>query len=129
MGSRQKLIGNAPLAYSSLVEYLVGAGAVRARPFDAAACPDATLNDLSREKVRAFLSRAQTERNYPIGPRTLTGTALTHLNLLDHGRPSHAAILLFGKQPQRFLMTSEVKCLQFHGVAVAKPIPDYRIHN
>ncbi len=34
---------------------------------------------------------------------------------------------MFGKQPQRFLLTSEVKCLQFHGTTVAKPIPDYRI--
>ena len=116
------------LAYSSLVEYLVSAGTVRTRPFDAAACPDATLNDLSRKKVQDFLSRAQAERNYPLGPRTSTPKALAHLNLLDHGRPSHAAVLLFGKQPQRFLITSEVKCLQFHGTTIAKPIPDYHIY-
>ena len=30
--------------------------------------------------------------------------------------------------PQRFLITSEVKCLQFHGTTVAKPIPDYQIY-
>jgi len=33
-----------------------------------------------------------------------------------------AAVLLFGKQPQRFLITSEVKGLQFHGTTVAKPL-------
>ena len=32
---------------------------------------------------------------------------LTHLNLLDKGRPTHAAILLFAKHPQRFLIASE----------------------
>lgn len=115
------------LAYSSLVEHLVNAGTVRTRPFDAAACPDATINDLSRKKVQEFLSRAQAERNYPLGPRTPTPKALAHLNLLDGEKPTHAAVLLFGKQPQRFLLTSEVKCLQFHGTTVAKPIPDYRI--
>ena len=29
---------------------------------------------------------------------------LTHLNLLDDGQPTHAAVLLFGAQPQRFLL-------------------------
>ncbi len=116
------------LAYSSLVEYLVSAGRVRTRPFDAAACTEATLGDLSRTKVQEFLARAQAERNYPLGPRTPTEKALAHLNLLDGGKPSHAAVLLFGKQPQQFLITSEVKCLQFHGTTVVKPFPDYKIY-
>ncbi|NLF70849.1 MAG: DUF4062 domain-containing protein [Candidatus Anammoximicrobium sp.] len=116
------------LVYASLVEYLVRTGTIRTRPFDAAACPDAKIDDLSRNKVREFLARAQAERNYPLGPRTPTLKALAHLNLLDAGQPSHAAVLLFGKQPQRFLITSEVKCLQFHGTTVAKPIPDYQIY-
>ncbi|MDP2211557.1 MAG: ATP-binding protein [Candidatus Aquicultor sp.] len=42
--------------------------------------------------------------------------------------PSHAAVLLFGKLPQRFLVTSEVKCLHFHGTEVRKPIPSYQIY-
>jgi predicted HTH transcriptional regulator len=53
---------------------------------------------------------------------------LAHLNLLDKGRPTHAAILLFGKKPQRFLITSEVKCAHFHGYEVAKPIPSYQVY-
>lgn len=116
------------MVYSSLVEYLVRAGAIRTRPFDASVCPDATIDDLSRTKIREFLARAQAERNYALGPRTPTEKALAHLNLLDGGQPSHAAVLLFGKQPQRFLITSEVKCLHFHGTTVAKPIPDYQIY-
>jgi predicted HTH transcriptional regulator len=53
---------------------------------------------------------------------------LTHLNLLNDGRPSHAAMLLFGKEPQRFLISSEVKCAHFHGTEVAKPIPSYQVY-
>jgi ATP-dependent DNA helicase RecG len=53
---------------------------------------------------------------------------LTHLNLLDEGRPTHAAILLFGKQPQRFLISSELKCAHFHGTEVAKSIPSYQVY-
>lgn len=116
------------LAHSSLVEILVSSGTVRTRPFDAAACPDATLNELSRQKVQEVLARAQAERNYPLGPRTPTPKALAHLNLLDGEKPTHAAVLLFGKQPQRFLITSEVKCMHFHGLEVRKPIPSYHIY-
>jgi predicted HTH transcriptional regulator len=114
--------------YASLVEYLERTGRLRTKPFDAAACPDATLADLSTETLDLFLSRAQSQRGYPLGPGTPIEAALAHLNLLDGGLPSHAAVLLFGRQPQRFLLTSEVKCMHFHGVEVRKPIPSYQIY-
>lgn len=114
--------------YASLVEHLENSGALRTGPFDAAACPGATLGDLSDEKLADFLGRAQRQRGYALGPGTAMDQALTHLNLLDHGRPSHAAVLLFGKTPQRFLPTSEVKCMHFHGTEVRKPIPSYQVY-
>jgi len=114
--------------YASLVEHLERTGALRTKPFDAAACPDAALSDLAREKITDFLSAANAERGYTIGPRTSTAKALAHLNLLDAGSPSHAAVLLFGKQPQRFLISSEVKCMHFHGTEVRKPIPSYHVY-
>ena len=30
---------------------------------------------------------------------------------------------IFGQAPQRFLISSEIKCAHFHGTEVAKPIP------
>ncbi|MBI3615352.1 MAG: DUF4062 domain-containing protein [Candidatus Omnitrophica bacterium] len=114
--------------YASLVEHLERTGQLRTKPFDAAACPEATLRDLSREKLDRFLARAQAVRGYALPPRTQIKAALTHLNLLDDGLPSHAAVLLFGREPQRFLLTSEVKCLHFHGTEVRKPIPSYQIY-
>ena len=114
--------------YASLVEYLERTGRLRTKPFDAAACPEAALADLSTEKLDLFLSRAQSQRGYPLGPGTPIATTLAHLNLIDGDLPSHAAVLLFGHQPQRFLVTSEVKCMHFHGVEVRKPIPSYQIY-
>lgn len=116
------------LVYASLVDCLTAAGTVRSKPFDAAACPEATLADISRRKMADFLELAQSSRDYALGPKTPMTKALAHLNLLDGDRPSHAAILLFGKEPQRFLISSEVKCLHFHGVEVRKPIPSYQIY-
>jgi predicted HTH transcriptional regulator len=114
--------------YASLVEHLERTGFLRTRPFDATACPRARLDDLSREKIAEFLGRAQRERGFALGPKTPLLKTLTHLKLLDGDRPSHAAVLLFGKDPQRFLLTSEVKCLHFHGTEVRKSIPSYQVY-
>lgn len=48
---------------------------------------------------------------------------LEHLVLLSNGRPTNAAVLLFGIAPQKFLITTEMKCAHFHGTEVKKPIP------
>jgi len=113
--------------YASLVDYLAREGELRTKPFDASACLEATLKDLPRNQIRIFLEAARRERNYPLPVDTRREKALAHLNLLDNGKPTHAAILLFGREPQRFLLTSEVKCLHFHGTEVRKPIPSYQI--
>jgi predicted HTH transcriptional regulator len=34
----------------------------------------------------------------------------------------------FGNNPQRFLPTTEVKCLHFHGTEIRKPVPSYQIY-
>ncbi len=114
--------------YASLVEYLGRWGAITTGPFDASACRGAALTDISEEKVATFLDRAVHERGYAHGRGTPMRSALVHLNLLDIDRPSNAAILLFGVQPQRFLLSSEVKCLHFHGTQVRKPIPSYQVY-
>jgi ATP-dependent DNA helicase RecG len=114
--------------YASLIEYLEQVGALSTGPFDSAPCLKATLDDISHEKVRKFLRTARYERQYPLPEDAPVEAALTHLDLLDHGHPTHAAILLFGKEPQRFLITSKVKCLRFHGTEIGKPIPSYQTY-
>jgi hypothetical protein len=113
--------------YASLVDWLEQTGGLRVKPFDTAACPEATLADLAASKLELFLSRAQAQRAYAHGPGTPMTAALAHLNLLDHGAPSHAAVLLFGERPQRFLPASELKCMHFHGTELSKPIPSHQV--
>lgn len=114
--------------YASLVEYLERMGDIRHLPFDASACPKASLGDLSPEKVKTFLTLAQRRRGYVLDPETPIEDALAHLNLLERGAPTYAAVLLFAREPQRFLPTSHVKCLHFHGTEVRKPIPSYQLY-
>jgi len=97
--------------YASMVHHLEDVGCLRTVPFDATAARNATIEDISPDKIQWFLSRAHYMRDYALSEKTRPTDVLTHLNLLDGGVPNHAAILLFGKAPQRFLISSELKCM------------------
>lgn len=114
--------------YAALVEYLEVKELIRRGPFDAAPCAEATLDDLDLERMARFVRTARRARQFPLTEDVPPEELLTHLNLLNKGRPTNAAVLLFGKAPQRFLIASEIKCAHFHGVEVAKPIPSYQIY-
>jgi hypothetical protein len=112
---------------ASLVEHLFAKGLVQDRPFEEQPCPDATLDDIDPKTVDAFVRRAREERQFPLSEGAAMVDVLTHLNLLFNGQPTKAAVLLFGRNPQRFLPSAEVRCMHFHGTEVARPVPFYRI--
>ncbi len=101
---------------------------IRNGPFDTAPCKGSTLLDLNEESMAAFLRRAKRGRGFPLPIDSVSFELLSHLNLLDGNTPTHVAVLLFGKQPQRFIILSEVKCAHFHGTEIAKPIPSYQVY-
>jgi predicted HTH transcriptional regulator len=117
-----------PAVYASFVDYLAVKELLRVGPFDAAVCLNATINDLSAEKIKIFVGIASRARAFPLAEDTATEQVLEHLNLLNKGRPTNAAILLFGNSPQRFLISSEIKCAHFHGTEISKPIPFYQVY-
>ena len=114
--------------YASLVHYLEAHELIRHGPFDAAPCPDASLADLDPDRMTWFLREARRARGFPLSESATPEELLAHLNLLNAGQLTHAAVLLFARQPQRFLISSEVKCAHFHGTEVAKPIPSYQVY-
>ena len=114
--------------YAALVRILEEREFIRFTPFDATFCRDATPADLDEERISRFLVLARRGRSFPLPENAPPEEVLAHLNLLDRGRPTHAAVLLFGRQPQRFLPVSEVRCAHFHGTEVAKPIPSYQVY-
>jgi ATP-dependent DNA helicase RecG len=74
------------------------------------------LAHLDPEAVRRFLVAAQQERHLGISPEMPLGEALEKLDLWYHGQLTRAALLLFGREPQRFLRQSEVRAARFKGV-------------
>ena len=114
--------------YASLIRYLEEKEYIRTGPFDATLNPSAQLDDLDQNKISEFIHLARAKRGFPLPVDSSPEIILTHLNLLEKGRVCNAAILLFGKQPQRFFISSEIKCAHFHGFDVVKPIPAYQVY-
>lgn len=113
--------------YASLVDHLESCGVIQNRPFDERPCPDATLDDLETGKVTSFVRQARVGRQFPLAENAPLMDVLTHLHLHHEGHPTNAALLLFGRDPQRFLPCAEIRCMHFHGTEIQRPVPFYRI--
>jgi hypothetical protein len=114
--------------YASLVDYLDSRGALRVPPFDASTCDGAGLKDLSRKRIAWFLETARRERGFPLKFNTTTQALLTHLNLLDNGKLTNAAVLLFGTNPQQFHRPAETKCIHCHGTEYRRPFASLQVY-
>ena len=115
--------------YAALANYLELKGLINVLPFDSAKTAGVQLKDLSLGKMRAFIRDAREKREYALPANASAQSILTALELIDDaGRIANSAALLFGKRPQRFFRTSEVKCCWFLSTDVEKPIADQQIY-
>ena len=114
--------------YTALIRYMEEKEIIRTSPFDTTLNERSDVDDLDEEKVKEFIRISKSKRGFPLPVESETTAVLTHLNLMQDKRIANAAILLFGKQPQRFFINSEVRCAYFHGNEVAKPIPSYKVY-
>ena len=115
--------------YGALVRFLEQSGYVRATPFDAAFDTGLTIADIDPEKVSYYLDKARTAKKLTVPKDADANWVLGKLDALaPDGRISNAAVLLFAKEPQKKFISSEVKCLQYWGNEVERPIPSYRFY-
>jgi len=83
--------------------------------WDEQICEKASMEDIDGDKVRWFLKKAKYERRLGLDPDIPIKEALEKLELLKEGELTNSAILLFGKNPQRFFIQSETRCARFKG--------------
>ncbi|MCG2726004.1 MAG: DUF4062 domain-containing protein [Elusimicrobia bacterium] len=115
--------------YASLIDFLKKEGIVGRSAFDERICENAKLSDMDAEKVRWFLRTAKAARKYPLKEDTPIKDVFTHLDFIKNGKLTNAAILLFGKNPHKYFIQAEVKCLQFSGTEVKKPFVNYQVYS
>ena len=114
--------------YAALVEFMEQKELLRVGPFEEAAHQGATLDDLDAEWMTLFVRIARRARGFPLAADVAPEALLAHLGVLNDGRLTNAALMLFAKQPQRYLATSEIRCAHFHSVDVRKPIPSFQVY-
>ena len=74
----------------------------------------ATIDDISSGSVSKFVEQAKDRRGWTIEVHN-TNEFLTKMGLVNQEGVTIAAILLFGKDPERFIVQSEVRCGRFKG--------------
>jgi len=95
--------------------------------WDREVCTGAALGDIDPALVKSYLTRARQVRHIDLDPDTPVETALESLELLKDGRPTNAAILLFGRKPQKFVDCAEIRCAKFRGDDVTQPYANMKV--
>ena len=88
----------------------------RGLSWDAGPAGEMGVSDLDPSAVRRVLLTASRERNLAINSDAPLEEVIEKLGLKTDGQLTRAAILLFGKEPQRFLRQSEVRVARFKGI-------------
>jgi len=83
--------------------------------FDTMICRGATLRDIDPAKVRWFLEKAKEEGRLSTPEKVSTKDALVYLKVINDGRLSNTAVLLFGKDPQKFFVQSKIRAGRVKG--------------
>ena len=73
-----------------------------------------TIDDISTGRIEKFVEKAKERRGWTID-YVSKGDFLSKMGLVNQEDVTIAAILLFGKEPQRFIIQSEVRCGRFKG--------------
>ncbi len=115
---------NKPLSPDEVIEFAKSTGKIQ---FDSQICQGVTLKDIDEERVKWFLKKAKAERNLGIDPSASSEEALRKLNLIADDKFTNTAILMFGKNPQRTFIQSEVRCAHFKGTKAVKPFIDMKV--
>jgi ATP-dependent DNA helicase RecG len=83
--------------------------------FDDLICETATIDDIDEERIKWFLRKAAVERNLDIDSETPKSEVLSRLDLMVNQKLTNAAVLMFGKSPQRFFLQARIRCARFKG--------------
>ena len=117
--------------YASLIHYLTIKGLLVSGPIDAAIHPIARIEDLDKDKIRWFVGVAREKRRFPLQYSDDNLHAiLSSLHLInDDDGVTNAALLLFAKDVQKWFPSATVKCAQFHGTRMEKPILSQQLYD
>lgn len=74
-----------------------------------------------------IVNRAKTERKFTFSSKDNLNDLLKELILVENNILLNAALMLFGKNPQKYCPAAIIKCSHYYGTEVTRPIPDQKI--
>ncbi len=99
----------------------------KSKPFYISKAIGASIKDLSRDRMKWFTNRAKTERDFRFSSKDNGIELLKELVLIEDSKLLNAALMLFGKNPQRYCPASVIKCSHYYGTEMTRPVPDQKI--
>jgi ATP-dependent DNA helicase RecG len=103
VGRTNQIMSNTEIEYRIL--------ASRKTSWDSQIEQGATINDLNKQLIKRFIQDVNKQKRRPVADAWQD--ALEKLKLLEHGKPTRAAILLFGKDVRRFYPLAYIKVGRF----------------
>ena len=116
--------------YASLIEYMTSHQILRNGPFDATIHPNASIDDLDKDKIRWFVGLAREKRQFPLqySEENIRQILLSLHLMTDDNKLKNAALLLFAKDVQKWFASATIKCAYFYGTKIQKPIASQQIY-
>ena len=96
--------------------------------WDERVCEDASLEDIEEDKVWWYLERREEIRKVKKPEKMDMGTLLLNIGAAkkvnSETKPTNAGILFFGKNPQRFVLQSQLRTARFAGKTLTRDFLD-----
>ena len=96
-------------------------------PFYLTPAKGSKLSDIAQDRIDWFVAESSAIRKFSFETTPTLMNVMTELGLLHNNRLLNAALMLFGKKPQRFCPAAIVKCSHYHGTEVTRPIPSHQV--
>lgn len=111
--------------YKSLVVLLKENDEISNKPFDQSFSRHVKISDLDHEKFQSYLQLVRDAGKVTLPAKISDEEILLRLGALKRGtrKIANGAIPLFARRPEEFMMSWEVRCLQYYGIKTVKPIP------
>ena len=111
--------------YKALVGYLKELDQVSNSPFDESFSRGVVMNDLEESKFANYVRLVIDAGKVTFPKRTSATDVLVRIGLMDKRtkKIANGAIPLFARNPETFNPAWEIRCIQFYGTRVVKPIP------
>lgn len=87
----------------------------------------AKLSDIASDRIDWFIAESSSIRQFSFEKTPTPKNVLAELGLIEKNHLLYAALMLFGKKPQRFNPAFVVKCSHYHGTEVVRPIPSQQV--